>query len=53
MGWRGKRRTRKDNVRLRQVDFQIRFLHSKVCNYEGTKAQNRIEFEGKKIRGKD
>ena len=33
--WGRKMRTRKDNVKLRQVDFQIRFLYPKVCNYEG------------------
>ena len=30
-----KKRTKKDNIRLCQVDFQTRFLHPKVCNYEG------------------
>jgi len=34
MGLGGKRRIRKDNVRLCQVEFQTGFLHPKVCNYE-------------------
>jgi len=35
MGLGEKRRTTKD-VKLCQVDFQLKFLHPKVCNYETT-----------------
>jgi len=36
-GWEEKGELEKNNVRLRglQVDFQIRCLHPKMCNYEG------------------